>query len=349
MIYLARADERALDDALFAARRASDALEAAQLAAVPELDGIRASVAFARRDYTEAHRLYDRLVAHAQSEVRALEGHTAPNAHVVAWHGELVGDPRRLYIRAGFAGDVATADANGRFSIHAEPGWAIMAETTGARSPPQLVGKGALELKLGAVVTVSGTVKGHNLFGVRAYARYAVGTSHWRMEVPVERDGSFDLRGLPAGERTFGLVGDAGTGERTTIGAAGELAWPYGQAIEIVVRAKQFTDGARAWLFRGKLAATTRAEVDGAAARAADVATSELGPIGSDNTDSGRDVYHGGDRHAVITGNYDEDYTACATAGASVECKPIQVKHTVTVEYNDGRYAAGVTPIVFEL
>ena len=352
LIDLARGDERALDDALFAARRASDALDAAQLAALPELDEIRATVAFARHDYTEAHRLYDHLVAHVQPEAPALEGHTAPNAHVVAWHGELVGDPHRAYIEQDFAGDVATADANGHFTIRAEPGWAILAETGGARSTPQLVPparKKHLELKLAPLVTVSGTVKGPNLFGVRAYARYAIGASHWIMQVPVDRDGSFDLRGLPPGARTFGLAGAAGTGERTTIGPAAELAWPHGQAIEIVVRAKQFGAGARAWLFRGKLTATTRAELDAAAAKASDVATSALRPIGSDNTDAGRDVYRTGDRHAVITGNDDDDYTACASADAAIACRPIQVKHTVVVEYPDGRSAAGVTPIVFEL
>jgi hypothetical protein len=96
----------------------------------------------------------------------------------------------------------------------------------------------------------------------------------------------------------------------------------------------------------------TRGELDALLATAANIAVSDLSTIGADNTDTGREVYRPGDRHAVITGNYDHTpYTVCATPAADgpLACKPISVEKTISIEYSDGRYGAGVTPILFEL
>ena len=131
-----------------------------------------------------------------------------------------------------------------------------------------------------------------------------------------------------------------------------DIAWPHGQAIEVIVRAPKFDAGAKAWVLHSKRSEfASRADFEAVVATAFDVATSELGPIGADNTDAGREVYRAGDRHAVITGNVDDDYTVCvsATATGPVTCKVLAVKRTVEVSYPDGRFAAGVTPIVFEL
>jgi len=354
VIYMTRGDERALDDASFAARRATDALDSAKLPPLEGIDDVAALVAFARGSYTEAHRIYDRLLpkysAHGAGTITGRVHGATGMITVVAWRGELVGDPRRLYTQPNFVGDVASVEHDGTFTIHAQPGWAIMAEGTGVRSTPQIIGATPLALELKPVTTVSGTVKGKNLFGVQAYARYSVGASRWVMQVPV-RDASFDLRGLPPGSHVLGLTGQAGTANRTTISGTVDAVWPYGQAIEIVVRAKEFDDGAHAWLIRGKKAIATRADLDPIAASAIDVATSSLVPIGADNTDAGREVYRAGDRHAVITGNFDEEYIACAAATQTgkLVCKPLVVKHTVAIEYSDGRFGGGVTPIVIEL
>jgi hypothetical protein len=39
----------------------------------------------------------------------------------------------------------------------------------------------------------------------------------------------------------------------------------------------------------------------------------------------------------------------CAGNDEHLTCKPLDVKPTVEVSYPDGRYAAGVTPVVLEL
>ena len=81
-------------------------------------------------------------------------------------------------------------------------------------------------------------------------------------------------------------------------------------------------------------------------------AIGDLGPVGADNTDAGREVYRPGDRHAVITGNSDGViYTVCATTklAGPFACKTVPVANTVAIDYRDGRFGAGVTPILFEL
>src|SRR5690606_24845592 len=119
---------------------------------------------------------------------------------VVAWRGDVVGHARSIAMDPGsVTGGIVEVEHDGTFEIHAEPGWAIMAEAQGARSAPRLVGKGPLQLALQPTVTISGQLEGKSWFGVNAFARYAVGSHSWTMQTPVDKDGAFDLRGLPAG------------------------------------------------------------------------------------------------------------------------------------------------------
>jgi serine/threonine protein kinase len=360
-VYLLRGDDRALDDALFAARRAQDALETAKLPRLPGLDEVRATVAFARRDYAELHRIQQ---ADSRPQPPAISapvikgrvvGENIGFAQVIAWKGTLVGHARNLAMDPrDVVGSIVRVERDGTFTIPAEPGWAIMAEWQDARSTPRLVGSGPLTLELKPTVTISGQLQGRNWFGVKAFARYKAGENSWTMQTPIEKDGTFDLRGLPAGARSYGTEGAAGTGERTIIAGTNPkaISWSYGQGIEVIVRTAQFGDGAQAWVLRGDHAIATRGQLDTLVATSTDVAIGRLEPIGVNNTDSGRDVYRPGDRHAVITGNYDGlTYTVCATpaAAAPVSCKPFTVDKTIGIELSDGRYGGGVTPILFEL
>ncbi len=360
-VYLLRGDDRALDDALFTARRAQDALEAAHLARMPQLDDVRKTVAFARRDYAELYRLQQAAGPQEPRSVPAplIKGRVVGNnvgfAQVIAWKGDLVGHARNLAMDpSAVVGSIVRVERDGTFAIHAEPDWAIMAEWQDGRSTPRLVGTGPLTLELKPTVTISGQVQGRNWFGVKAFAKYAVGSHRWFMQTPLDKDGTFDLRGLPPGARVYGTQGSAGTGERTIVTGPDPkaIAWSFGQGLEVIVRAKHFDRGARAWVFRGEHAITTRLELDTTAATAVEIATSPLQRIGVDNTDSGREVYRAGDRHAVITGNYDGvAYTVCATAATAgpVTCKQLTVEKTLGFDLPDGRYGAGVTPILFEL
>jgi len=359
-IYLQRGDDRALDDALFVARRGQDALEAAHLPRHAGLDRIRATVAFARRDYSELYRILQARGAREPVSVPAplVRGHVvgehADRAVVVAWRGDVVGHARSIAMDPGsVTGAIVKVERDGTFAIHAEPGWAIMAEAQGARSTPRPVGTGTLALELQPTVTISGQLQGRNWFGVKAFARYAVGPHSWTMQTPIDKDGAFDLRGLPPGPRSYGAEGPAGTGTRTIVagGDAKDVSWTYGQAIEVIVRAAQIGTGARVWVVRGTHDITTRAQLDALVAAAPDVASSGVYRIGSTNTDAGRELYRAGDRHAVIAGNSDGIYTVCATAltGGRLLCRAITVRASVTLDYADGRFGGGVTPILFEL
>jgi serine/threonine protein kinase/tetratricopeptide (TPR) repeat protein len=357
-IYLMRGDDRALDDALFAARRAQDALAAAKLPPLAQLDVVRSKVAFARRDFNALQRIR----SEEETTMSAFEssdpipgrvvGEGASGAVVVAWPNELVGNPRSL-IGPQMFGIHTRVESDGTFKASAGTDWAIMAETQDARSQLRIVGKGPLTLKLEPTTTISGRVQGRNWFGVRVFARYEIGERRLTLEAPVDKDGTFDLRGLPPGPRVYGTTGQAGTGERTILAGPNPKAitWTYGQAIEAILRAKERDSAAHVWVVRGDHRVKTRKELDAVLAAAADVAESNMFPIGATNTDAGREYYRVGDQHAVITGNADGIYTVCVQAkvGGKVECKLVTVEKTVKIEYPDGRFGAGVTPILFEL
>ncbi|NVB83490.1 MAG: serine/threonine protein kinase [Kofleriaceae bacterium] len=355
-LYLRRADDRALDDALFAARQGNELLERNGLAPLPALEELRAEVAFMRRDFAEVHRRLDRLAStHAPPDDAAeITGRVAIPAGVttpvtiVAWHGDLVGDRARLYTDARTVdGDIVQAGPDGSFKIHAKPGWAIAAETKGLRSRPKLVGSGPVALDLVPTTTLSGTVGGKNLFGVRAFARYAVGSATLTIETPIEKDETFDLAGLPPGGFVTGASGAAGHAHRIVLAGATptKLVWPYGEALDVIVRGT-LGDDARVWLVRGTLVAKTVADIE----KSAEIAVAPLGPIGADNTDAGRELYSAGDRHAVITGNADGPVTACAAASAApdapVACETITVHRTLDIDHGDGRFASGMTPLL---
>ena len=344
-IYLERGDESALDDAQFALRQAGDALDVANLD-THEVDRLRAQVAFLRRDYGEAHRRYDaigRIQPMIDETVTGrVVGAAGKTVTVVAWHGELAGDRTRIYTDPHFLGDVVQTAADGTFTIHARPDWAIIAETKGMRSRPMLVGTSP-EIQLVATTTVSGSATGHNLLGVSAFARYTVGESHLSLRAAIDRDDRFDLVGLPPGAMQQGLIGPAGMGERII---RQDDAWPSGQAIEAILRGHA---DALVYVLRGTVNPKTLDEVEKLARDAADVASCVPSTIGADNTDAGREVYRPGDYHCVITGNAAGPVTVCAGNDEHLTCKPLDVKPTVEVSYPDGRYAAGVTPVVLEL
>jgi serine/threonine protein kinase len=358
-VYLERGDERALDDALFTARRAQDAMDQAGLGAELDLDRIRIDVAFARRDYNEVHRIVDKYVQPEPGIDATFTGHVVPpgRATVIAWRGSLVGDPKRAFTDpSDLAIDVVESDETGAFTIHGEPGWAVMAEVADTRAPPQLVGRGPVTLTLAPTTTVSGTARGKNLLGAHAFARFAAGAQTWQVEVPIDRDGTFDLRGIPLGTPTFGTTGDVGDGTRRVLArSANDLTWPFGQAIDVIVRGAGAPDAAPSvWVIAGKkvLADPHRGALEQLARSASDVATASAHPIGASNTDAGRELYQPGDRHAVITGNATGEVTVCASsrrgADAPVVCKSLTLTPTVSIDYPDGRFAAGVTPILLE-
>ena len=344
-IYLERGDETALDDAQFALRQAGDLLDVANLD-THEVDRLRAQVALLRRDYGEAHRRFD---ASAQIQPMIEEtvkgrvvGAAGKSVTVVAWQGELVGDRTRVYTDPHFKGDVVQVADDGTFTVHARPDWAIIAEAKGMRSKPMLVGTSP-ELQLVATTTVSGSATGHNLLGVSAFARYTIGDSHLSLRAAIDRDDRFDLVGLPPGPMQLGLIGPAGSGERII---RGDDAWPSGQAIEAILRGHA---DALVYVLRGTVNPKTIDEVEKLAREATDVASCMPSTIGADNTDAGREVYRAGDYHCVITGNATGPVTVCAGNDERLTCKPLDVKPTVEVSYPDGRYAAGVTPVVLEL
>jgi tetratricopeptide (TPR) repeat protein len=344
-IYLERGDESALDDAQFALRQAGDALDVANLD-THEVDRLRAHVAFLRRDYGEAHRRYDAIGKIQPMIDETVSGRVVGAAGktvtVVAWHGELAGDRTRIYTDPHFLGDIVQAADDGTFTVHARPDWAIIAETKGMRSKPILVGKSPV-LALVATTTVSGSATGHNLLGVSAFARYTVGDSHLSLRAAIDRDDRFDLVGLPPGAMQLGLIGPAGTGERII---RNDDAWPSGQAIEAILRGHA---DALVYVLRGTVNPKTIGEVEKLAHDAADVASCMPSTIGADNTDAGREVYRAGDYHCVITGNATGPATVCAGNAERLTCKPLDIEPTVEVSYPDGRYAAGVTPVVLEL
>ncbi len=332
-IYLERGDDRALDDAFFVTRRASDALTAAGLPPSAALDELRIEIAFMRGQYAEAHRLIAQHTPVAASPVSTMiTGKVSPpgRATVIAWRGELVGDPRRGYFRPNAeAMAVAQSRDDGTFTIPAEPGWAVLAETADQRSLPRVIGTGPLVLALRPTITVSGTVAGKNRFGVHALARYRVGSSAWTLEVPVESEGVYDLRGLPeGGAPELGTRGTAGHGVREVRASGGggkALTWPSGQSLEVIVR--------------GALAAAGEVTVT---IGERDRTVAPLRRVGASATDAGRELYQAGDHHAVIAGNATGKVTACVAS----TCTTADLAPSVSIDYPDGRFAAGVTPIV---
>ncbi len=332
-IVLERGDDRALDDAFFTTRRAADALTAAKRPPSFDLDMMRAEIAFLRRQYAEVHRLIDEHAPLQPSSAQTtISGRVTPagRATVIAWRGSLVGDPRRGYTVPNVDDiDVIRTEPDGSFTIHAEPGWAVIAEAGDQRSLPRMIGQGALALTLQPTVTQSGTVAGKNLFGVRAFARYRAGESTWTLEVPVDADGTYDLRGMPqGGEPTFGTNGEAGHAQREVVATGKQLTWPAGQALEIIVRGDKLAGQDSVVVTSGDK----------------DRAVADLRRVGASVTDVGREQYRPGDRHAIVTGNAPGSVTACVAE----TCRTVELQPSISIDYPDGRFAVGTTTLVLE-
>jgi tRNA A-37 threonylcarbamoyl transferase component Bud32/tetratricopeptide (TPR) repeat protein len=345
-IYLARGDERALDDALFVVRSAEEAVAAAGLDRVAALDEVRAQLAFARGEYDDAHDRYDRMMpVRPQPQGVVMKGRVTNRsgdgvqATVIAWRGELHGDPLRVYTDPRFDGEIVETAADGTFEFHG--GDAVIAVAGSLRSAPR-------EARDGIALVVERTSIEHGLVaGVRVplvelVARYPVGKAAYEVHAPIARDGTVHLEGMPRGPYRLGLVGPAGHGTRRT----DDHRWPTGAAIEIIVRAAELDDTAHAWIFRGKVAPKTRAETAALAAKARDVAVARFRPIGADATEAGRETYQAGDVHAIVIGNAPGDVTVCvAVRGPAVYCAPL----TVDDEANpNDTEPARVLPVLFK-
>ncbi|HEU0035024.1 MAG TPA: protein kinase [Kofleriaceae bacterium] len=341
-IQLARGDESALANAMFAARSADEALARAHLPPDRELDRVLASIAFASGDYKDAHRWLDRAATGAarspaspativRGTVRDQHGKPAIGATVVAWTGELHGDQRRLYLdRAQLVGDVAETGADGSFELHAPAGAAIVAQHGALRSPPQLVTPSPT-LTLAPTTSVTGQLDAAP--GVDVYARYSIGDAIWILRAPLENGQSFELARLPAGTPLLGTIGRVGDGTRRLVAAsAAKLAWPAGHVLDVVVRAPR---ASTVWIFGQLLAPATRAEADQAARTATTVTLATLHPIGVRSTDAGRAVYEPGDRHAVVTHQGPGAVAACVALDPSptarVHCNAVVVDHDAAV------------------
>ncbi|CAN5904265.1 hypothetical protein BH11MYX3_BH11MYX3_19780 [soil metagenome] len=351
-----------LDDAMFAARTADEALIQAKLDPEPGLDSVRAWIEEMRGEYVVAQGLYTRNAGppppprgpeHTGVVVDA-RGKPIANARIVAWRGTLVGDPKNLVIDPDEVdGDRAESGAGGTFTVHAEPGDAVIAELADLRSAPQTVGTGALTLELEPTTQVMGTIDRPNLADVWISARYTAGTNLWEVRVPARGDRSFQLVGLPHGTPQIATVGTAAQGQRRVIAGPGanKVVWPLGQAIEVIVRGDVERD-ATTWVFSEQTTPRTRAEAEALAARSAEVAWATLTPIGADNTDAGRAIYAPGDRHAVISGSSDGEVSVCVARQAAnaspVVCQQLVIGQTYDpIEPGEAPRGVAVTPVIF--
>jgi hypothetical protein len=245
-------------------------------------------------------------------------------------------------------GDAVQANPDGTFSIKARADMAIIAEAKGLRSKPIVVGEGPLTLQLEPTTTISGSLSSPNLMEVNAYALYKVGKNALLIEAPIDRDATFDLAGLPHGlPPQLGLEGPAGDATRRVLtGDAKSMFWPFGQTLDVVVRGAPAGD-VRVYVLRGRFTEfTSRADLDARVQTAVDVASCDAQAIGANNTDAGRDVYRSGDLHCSATGNTAGDVVICAVAGEHFKCLTTRIEAKAEMSYPDGRYAAGVTPVV---
>ena len=270
------------------------------------------------------------------------DGTPAAGARVVAWTGELAGDGRRVYTDPRtLAGDVATTDAAGRFTLHAPPGAAVIAEQDDLRSQPRRLGSGG-DVALAATHTVTGTCAPRVESRVDAYVRFAVGDAIWEVRAPVVWHERFTIDRVPPGG-VLGAVGSVGPhATRRVLAVDGDVTWPAnGPAVDVIEHGGAAPGPHDAWLFRGTLVARTRAEVE-AAARTRDVAYASLGPIGDVTTEEGRRAYHRGDLHAVFRSTPAGPATACVVDGAA----PLAPARCVAVEpaAADTSYAVTLEP-----
>ncbi len=362
-LYLTRGDERALEDAQFAARGADEALERARLPRLDPLTSLRARIAFARGSFVEANALYDTLggpppVSEAPRRtgiVLDVEGNPVAGALVVAWRGEAHADPIAVMTDVREALATATTTTDGRFDIQAAPDMALIAAYGKSRSLPRLAGTDEVRLQFVPTRVISGRIDASNLGGTFAFARITLGASAWIVRAPIKADRTYAISGVPQSTVIVGVEGPAGDGWRVVTSGpnATQLFWPVGRAVEVIIRGRIDVSSATAWLFRGpriKNTPVTRAGAEAVAARISDASTVPLSPIGSGATDRGLELYEPGDHHAVIPGSPGESTTVCvAPEGGTttpVTCTEVAVTTGVVYDLSDGRLGTDTQPVV---
>jgi predicted Ser/Thr protein kinase len=351
-IHLRRGELATLGDAEFVVRGAADTLERAKLPPIPIVDQVLGRIAYARNDTGVAHRWLDRASPPRPAVtgtpitgvVLGPDGKPVMNAVVVAWVGELHGDPVRAFTDRGTVdGEIVETSAEGKFTIHHRSATVVVAEALGGtlRSVPVATGSSStITLRLAATGEVSGRIETAITSGVDGYARMQIGEASWFVRAPIEKGAAFRIGGLPPGTWQVGAIGSAGTATRriaaggATLTAAApnaggrKLVWPGGRTIDVVVRGTKL-EGATAWIVdAGDLARyKVRDDFEVVAASSDDGTSSKLFPIGSRYTDPGRQHYLAGMRHAIFVGDY-QDAAACvapsAAGDAAVVCKKLE-------------------------
>jgi hypothetical protein len=313
-------------------------LEREQLPRDPQLDEVRAKIAYERGDFAEGHMRLDQagepppLASAVAIEGRVVDtaNHPVASAIVVAWIGTLSGDPDRVYSAPrDIAGAIAKTATDGTFTLFAPTNAAVIAQAGDRRSLPQPAAARPT-LQLLPTYAVAGTVEGNGPFWANVYARYTIGDNDWFVHRPLVRDGTFQLGGLPrGGSPQIGAIGYPGNVvTHRILGTSSKIAWPDGKTIDVIVRSPDASIGV-VYVFRGKVSAKTRQEVELLSIRAADVAAAVIVPIGANNTEAGRPEYRVGDRHAVLPGVPDGEVSVCATVGENARCEPYVVKNPI--------------------
>ncbi len=331
----------------------------------PELDEIGAEVAWRMHELSEVHRRLDRARKREKETKttwtgRVVDAQGAPvvGARVLVWSGELAADAERLYV--GADGSIeATTDSTGGFTLVADDATAIAAELGDRRSPPIRLpaapGK-LLVVTVGPTHAIKGRIASDDdpLTGVTAEVILEVGDATMSVQAPVERDGAFEVRGIPAGPARIRATGAAGDGARRTVrgpALAGDQAvamtWPVVQPVDVIVRGPSDVD---IYVIAGKHAPENRAELMAAVDKAPTFALAATTGVGADTTHAGRQLYIPDDVHAIIEGVAVVS-TACAITAepdALPECKVVTPEVT-KVTVRGGHHIASALAVLLEV
>lgn len=339
-------------------------------------------VALLRGDLAAVHEWSDREGAATpangavamRGRVVDVHGNAVGGATVVAWVGILEGDARRAYWRAphtmdplhyegdappayqrpGFDADVATTDAEGRFTVRAAPDGGIIAELGDRRSRPRVIGNGSIVLRLEPTRTIEGTVASDHevLSGIAITARYQLGrTLAWDCTAAVGRLHDYHLAGLPGGRATLRLDDWSVRPRKLEFGPVrdgAELRWPAGPALDVIVRGgSQRTPWV--YLLRGHETARTTADLDRLVDRAAAATVNPALVVGAgDLSVEGMKYYQRNDRHRMLFDTAPGQVTVCvaeADPTSAAICQTIEVPET-TPKIRDGHDP--VIPVIFQ-
>ncbi len=274
------------------------------------------------------------------------DGKPVGDATVRSWRGELAGDGESTARGLTFQ---VSSDSDGAFGEAALPG-AVIAEHGELRSQP-------MATSAAMIVKLRPTHRAHgNIVALEPIVKLPQGPQPSRIATPgvdgcivvaveggevwVDRaaaapDGTFDVDRVPEGDWPL----CATDGVRRVLAVGGVVHWPGVAPLDVIVRgaAASLT---QVWVFRGTVQPRTRREAEVLAARAADVATDYVRPIGQGTaTAAGRDLYQPGDLHVVIQGNAKGMVTVCVgrddKPGDPVACNHHEMKiptvNTITV------------------